>query len=196
MELYILNDNFEKVAVIDEVNSLVWKKCFNDVGYCEIYTLFNKNLLDVLQKGFYITRQDDDMICQIVKITIETDAEQGDFLIVYATDIKSILNRRIIWNDINFSGRVCDFIKKIIDDNIINPKTSARQITNFIFDDSNFTDAEFNKIVNYATKKDNVLNIIMQVCNDHGYGFKITLDQNNNFIFRYTTNYIWYKHKK
>ena len=34
MELYLLNDNFEKVAVIDEVNSLVWKKCFNDVGYC------------------------------------------------------------------------------------------------------------------------------------------------------------------
>lgn len=184
MELYILNDNFEKVAVIDEVNSLVWKKCFNDVGYCEIYTLLDKNLLDVLQKGYYIIRQDDDMVCQIVKITIETDVEQGDFLIVYATDIKSILNRRIIWNDINFSGRVCDFIKKIIDDNIINPKTNARQITNFIFDDSNFNDVEFNKIVNYATKKDNVLNIIMQVCNDHGYGFKITLDQNNNFIFK------------
>lgn len=184
MELYILNDNFEKVAVIDEVNSLVWKKCFNDVGYCEIYTLFDKNLLDVLQKGFYITRQDDDMVCQVVKITIETNVEQGDFLIVYATDIKSILNRRIIWNDINFSGRACDFIKKIINDNIINPKTSARQITNFIFDDSNFTDVEFNKIVNYATKKDNVLNTIMQVCNDYGYGFKITLDENNNFVFK------------
>ena len=184
MELYILNDNFEKVAVIDEVNSLVWKKCFNDVGYCEIYTLFDKNLLDVLQKGFYITRQDDDMVCQVVKITIATNVEQGDFLIVYATDIKSILNRRIIWNDINFSGRACDFIKKIINDNIINPKTSARQITNFIFDDSNFTDVEFNKIVNYATKKDNVLNTIMQVCNDYGYGFKITLDENNNFVFK------------
>lgn len=181
MELYVLNGDFQRIAVIDEANSIIWKKCFVEVGYCEIYAPFDADLFDTLEKGNYLARQDDDMVCQIVRRTIETNAEKGDSLIAYALDVKSILDRRIVWNDINFSGRVCDLIRKIIVDNIISPKASARAIRNFYFDSSNF--GEFVETITFASEKDNVLSLVTSLCNDYGYGFKVTLE-NGRFVMR------------
>lgn len=183
MEIYVLNKKFEKIAVIDEVDSILWNKSFLDVGYCEIHSYFNAELFDVCKRGYYLKRLDDDMLCEIVRVSIDTNVQDGDYLTIYALDVKSILNRRIVWNDITYKGQVAWLIKKIIDDNFIAPKTSARKITNFIFDSSNLDDFP-EEISDFASNHENVLNLITDLCNDNGYGFKITLDSNNNFVMK------------
>ena len=51
--------------------------------------------INLLQKGFYLTRDDDDMVCIIRKIEITTDEEQGNMLIVTGKDVRCLLNQRV-----------------------------------------------------------------------------------------------------
>ena len=196
MELYILNDKFQEIACIDEFESVLWTKFFRDVGYCEIHTLFDTELWDLLKIGYYITRKDDNMACIITKKSIETDVENGDYLTVYAVDVKSILNRRIVWNDINVKDvSISTFIHTVLNENVKSPTMSDRAIPNFTIDLSGSSD--FNKYSNitYSTNKDNVLKLITDLCTDYNIGFQVTL-KDGKFIFKLLDRIIKYDTSK
>lgn len=180
MQVVVLDNNFNQIAVVDEFESIIWDRKFNDVGYCEIYTKCNQEYLDLFQKHYYIKRLDDEMFCEIVSRKIENDIENGDNLTINALDVSSILNRRIIYNDINFNGKLCDFIYKIINDNFINPSNQDRKVANFTFDNSNFS--EFTETIIYSTSKENVLELLKSLCEEYEIGFKVIFN-NNNFVF-------------
>mgnify|MGYP002731915666 FL=1 len=58
MELYILNQTFQRVAVIDQYSSLIWTRRYWDVGDFELYIPADPDLLQYLQIGFYVFRED------------------------------------------------------------------------------------------------------------------------------------------
>lgn len=60
------------------------------------YKLKSCGVLDVLKPGYYITRSDDDMICRIKDLTVETDRENGDKVTVKAYDMKSLIDQRYL----------------------------------------------------------------------------------------------------
>lgn len=200
MDLYILNNNYEQISVIDAAESKLWNKKYNDIGECEIYIPCSDEMLLILQKGYYVYRYDDDMFCQIEKVRIETDVENGDYLIATATDICKILSGRIVRGQVNsagitppvvFSGTVANFIKKLITDNVINPPVSTnpsidqtnRKIDNLIFDDSNF--AEFTETINASVIADDLLQLIMATCKSYNYGFRVSYNINTQkLVFR------------
>ena len=78
MELYILNSSYETIAYIDNADSVLWNKKFNDVGEAEIYIPCTNEMINVLKIGNYIYRYDDDMFCKITDVKIETNVENGD----------------------------------------------------------------------------------------------------------------------
>jgi hypothetical protein len=194
MELYILNNDYEQIAVIDEAESKLWNKKFNDVGECEIYVPCSDEMLSILQKGYYVYRYDDDMFCQIEKVKIETDVENGDYLIATATDICKILSGRIVrgqtdaslvTSPVVFSGTVANFIKKLITDNVINPPSNQaeRKIANFIFDDSNFS--EFSETIETSVVAKDLLQLIISTCKSYNYGFRVSYNTNTQkLVFR------------
>lgn len=194
MDLYILNDKYEQIAVIDAAESKLWNKKYNDIGECEIYTPCSDEMLLILQKGYYVFRYDDDMFCKIEKIEIETDVENGDYLIATATDICKILSGRIVRGQVNsagvtppvvFSGKVAEFIKKLITDNVIDPPANQteRKISNFEFDDSNF--AEFTETIETSVIADDLLQLIIATCKAYNYGFRVSYNINaQKLVFR------------
>ncbi len=176
MELYILNKEYETVGLIDEAESILWNKKYNDVGECEIYISCSDEYIDLLQNGFYVYRNDDDMFCQIKKVEIKTSIENGDYLIATAKDVGSLLSERIITTNISYSGKVVDFIKKIIIDNI---STGTRTL-NITIDESNFS--EFTDTVEITTNYEDLLTLIMNLCKTYKYGFRLTY--NNGLVFK------------
>ena len=172
MELYILNTNYEKIAVIDEAESILWNKKYNDVGECEIYIPCSEEMLSILREDYYIFRYDDDMFCQIKKIEINTDVENGDYIIATATDICNILAGRIIRWQIVYSGTVAGFIEKILNDNVINPAQTFRRIDNLMIDKTNF--AELTETINISAVTDDLLQLIISTCNTYNYGFRVS----------------------
>ena len=185
MQVYILNQNYERIGELSEQEDIVFNKRFNDVGYCALKVAADAEMLELLRAGNYIYRYDDDIICRIETATIDTNVEQGDYLTVDAVDMNNILAGRIIRWDVTYSGTVAGFIKRLITENVINPAQSARKIANFEFDDSNFS--EFTEKINVVkeTAAQDLLQLVIATCKTYNYGFRVSLNiETRKLVFR------------
>lgn len=184
MELYILDKDYEKVAVIDATDSTLWNKKYNSSGYSEIYIPCSNEMLAILQEGYYIYRYDDDMVCQIEAVEITTSVEDGDYIIASATDICKKLSGRIVWDKLVFSGSVGEFIKKVLNDNVINSNQRIRNITRLEFDESNLSEINENITMTLEGGED-ILQVITTTCNTYNIGFRLTFDiDKQKLVFR------------
>lgn len=172
MDLWILDNELNQVGVLDDYTSLIWSKRYSALGDCEIYISANPRTIDLLQKGYFITRVDDDMICRIETVEIDTDTDQGDFLIVTGYDCRKILNQRIVWTQTNFTGTVENFIRKIVTENVISPETSVRRISNLKLGQTK----GFTESIEIQSTYDYLFDKIQELCQTYGYGSKITFD--------------------
>ena len=182
MQIYVLDTNYEIISYIDITESTLWNKKYNDLGESEIYIPCDMEMLSILRKGHYLFRFDDDMLCKIKKVEIETDVENGDYIIATAKDMSEILAGRIVrWNT-TFSGKVVHFVKKLIDDNVINPKDdkkqshTVRRIPNFVFDMTDEEMEQFTDTINVTANADDLLQRIITTCKAFNYGFRTSLD--------------------
>ena len=133
MELYVLDKDKKRIAVIDDYKSLIWAKRYTTYGDCELYVRATEENFKNLVVGNFLARYDDrDMVCRIEDVKLETDVENGDFLIITGYDVRKILNQRIILNTISFKGQAKDFILKILQQNVVNPTDSARKINRVV----------------------------------------------------------------
>ena len=183
MQLYILNKEYDIIGTIDEAESVLWHKKYNDIGESEIYIPCEAAYLELLQNGYKLFRYDDDMCCQIQRREITTDAEEGDYIIATATDICSILAGRIVRWQIVYSGTVAGFIEKVLTDNVISPAQPQRAIPNFVIDKSNF--AELTEQIEITAVTDDLLQLIITTCKSYNYGFRLSWDINTRkLVFR------------
>lgn len=181
MELYVLNRDFEIINYIDTFVSLEWVKRYFDTGDFVLNCVADMNIIKSLQKRNYLVREDDERIMIIEKINITTSAENGNTVNVSGRSIESILGRRIVWKQTNSkaSETVEQFIRRLVDENAINPTDPKRKIPNLILGElKGFTE----KIEKQVTG-DNLLTVIKEICQAYNYGFKITMNEDGYLVF-------------
>lgn len=184
MDVYVLDTNFNSIAYIDSFESLIWTDRYNHYGDFELYMAMEQRWLEFLKVDNYLWTSDSEHLMIIEQIYITSDSEEGNHLQVIGKSLESILNRRIVWAQTTYTGQFQNCIKKIIEDAITNPAIPERKIDNFIFKestDSRITDPNFKMEAQYTG--DNVYDIISTVCEDNYIGFKITLNESNQFVF-------------
>lgn len=179
MEVYVLNANREKIGIIDDYKSLIWAKRYIQFGDCEIYVHARDEYFSLLSKGNYLARDDDDMVCAINKLELDTSAEDGDYIIATGTDCRCLLNQRVVWEQTNYSGTVENYIRKIITDNLSNPSVADRQIDFFTVGEELGWTETISEQVTYTSLGDKII----EVCNTYQYGSRVTLDDSYNFVF-------------
>ena len=177
-ELYLLDENLKKIYIIDTYSSVIWTPRYNTLGDCELVIQASKENLNKVKECKYISREDDELSCEIKKIEIQTDEENGDQIIITGTDIKDILNKRIVMNQTNFNGLAEDYIRKLITDAFINPKDPNRKISNFMLDDKK----GFTETIREQVTYDYIGNKVQEICQQFGWGYKVTI-KNGNFVF-------------
>lgn len=183
MDLYIANTEFENIFVLDSYNSLIWTDRYNSYGDFEIYTNMNISLLEYLKQDYYIRRDDSEHVMIIEKILIKSDVEEGDKLTVSGRSLESILDRRIIWGQKTLTGNLQDAIETLLNENIISPSKPERKIDNFIFEES--TDETITSLtIDAQYVGDNLYDVMKKICEERSIGFKITLNDNNQFVFK------------
>ena len=129
MDVYILNADLDLVGIADAYKSLIWAKRYNTVGDCELYVPATAENLSICKKGFYIMRTDDDMICQIKKIEIDTDAENGNYIVATGYDAKRLLDQRIVWGTLTANGNAETFARNMVDGALGSAAEMDRQLT-------------------------------------------------------------------
>ena len=181
VEIYILDRNYETIDVVDGFESLFWAKRYTEFGDCEVYITANERTVELFQRGHFIRRDDDDMICRIVSVKIETDAELGNHLVVVGKDCRDILNQRVIWRQTTYKGTAEGFIRRIIDENFIATPTlrSQRNIPNLKLRASS---GGFSDDINIQSSYDVVGEKIIEICTTFGYGSRMLWD-GENFVF-------------
>ena len=181
METYVLNRNFEVIDLIDCFQSLEWVKRFNQLGDFVMVVAANTKHIQSLQKRFYLVREDDEMICMIESINIKTSAESGNILTVKGSSIEKLLGRRIVWNQTNSkaSETVEDFIRRLVDENCINPTNPKRKIPRLKLG----TRKGFTEKIEKQITGDNLLTAIIEICQAYNYGFKIYMDNEGYLVF-------------
>lgn len=180
MDVYLLNGALNKIHIIDGYTSLIWADRYNDLGDCELVIPATvENVLKV-QQSIYISREDSDLVCRIEKIELTTDIENGDYIIITGVDIKKILQQRIIWTQTNFNGLVEDYIRKLINDNAINPTIANRKISKLILD----TKANFPDTINEQVTFNNLGEKIQELCKTYNWGYKVYINENKKFVFK------------
>lgn len=181
MDIYVLNENFETVGILDHYESLIWTDRYYGYGDFEIYTNFTSSILAMMQHDRYLHMADSEHMMIVESVEVASDAELGERLIISGRSLESILTRRIIWNTISVTGSLQTGLAGIINDNFINPTDSKRQIANFIFEPS--TDPRITALTwEQQMTGDNVYDVVNALCEENQMGFKVTLNDLNQFV--------------
>lgn len=189
MEIKIYDAELSMVAIIDDYISFIWVDRYNEAGDFELHMAMDSALLDIFKEDYYVMIDDSDRIMIIENVNVTTDSEEGARLTVTGRSFESVLNRRIIINRLNFSidnsgtyPNLQNAIYQILLGNVISPSTAARKIDNFVFKSS--TDEKITSLtVEAQYYGEEVYATIQSLCSDNKIGFKVTLNENDEFEF-------------
>jgi hypothetical protein len=177
IDIYVLNRNLEQIGIIDSYKSLIWAKRYNKLGDCELYLDASSDGVNLLKIGNYLYRNDDDMICQIRKVEIDTSAINGNYIICNGVDVKAILDQRIIWTQNTCTGLVEQFIRKLVSDSCISPSIPSRafKLQNGSPMLALGAEAGFGEVVNEQVTYKNLGEKIRDYCKTFQYGYRLRL---------------------
>lgn len=177
MDIYVLNDNFERVGIIDSYTSLIWTTRYNTPGDFELYIAADADVIKLIRDNTYLVR-DKDMNGTIYKnvmmidkanIELKTDVENGDFLTVTGYSLQSILNRRIVINQTIMNGNLIDCVHRLIEENIITPIDSRRKIDKFVFE----TIEDWPEKLTMQVTGNNLGELLTEICQNYKVGYDI-----------------------
>lgn len=179
MDLYVLNTNFQMIGMIDDYESIIWTTRYFEPGQFEIKMPGGSPNVALLEKDRYIKRFDDNAVMIIERLDIITDVENGNYVLASGRCLKSILDRRIVWKMQTYKGTPEYIIRRMLTRNLINTGSTARNIGNFILGpelgSSGTVEAQYTG--------DGVLDAIVDICKANGYGFSVSLNSSNQFVF-------------
>lgn len=174
----VMNQQFEKLAVVDEYTSLIWTTRYYECGDFELCVDVDQKTIELFHEGYYIYREDDENVGVVEKIEIQKTEEYQEILIITGRFLPSIIGRRIIAQQTMVSGTVAACVNTLLTDAIINPSIAARKISNFILGTYSIS-----KKMQAQYTGANLLETISAICQTYGVGFKVILNDQNQFVF-------------
>lgn len=181
-EIIVLDKAFQPRHIMDNFESLIWVIRYSSYGDFEIYSAMTDDIKKFFQEGNYLIREDSNRCMIIEGFILTSDLENGPKVTIQGRSLESILERRIIWAQTILDGYLEGQIEKLLNQNAISPSLSARKIPGLVFKYSGDPRIESLKIQAQFTG-DNLYDAIKQICDSFHIGFKITLNDQNQFVF-------------
>lgn len=180
--VYLLDKAYDTYDAVDAFKSLLWTIRYSKYGEFELYIPADLNILQRFHEGDYARIDDSDRFMIVEDINLQTDPDEGDYLIVSGRSLESILDRRIIWGMTVISGNFQNGIKTLLERNVINPSIESRKIPNFSFKESD--DPRITSLTIEAQYfGENLYDEIEKLCQERDIGFRILPTENGGFEF-------------
>lgn len=183
MILYVLNKSYETVDIIDTYVELIWADRFRECGDFELYLPVNYCVRGTLAKGNYLhlPKSDHYMIIEDSTTTTQPAGKGDPSFKLIGRSLESILDRRIIWPQIDYSGTVHGLIKRILTENVIDPSMTNRKISNFTFTDS--SGGRMDEYISAQYHGENVKDVIESLCSEYNLGYRVRPQGSGGFDF-------------
>lgn len=183
MDLYVLDRNFATLAVFDVYESFIWTDRYSECGDFEAVLSPGSDVMQYLVPKNYIWRRDSEHVMIIKRVEIKTNVESGPTATVTGESLESLLMNRVIARQTVLSGSLQNGIRTLLNQTIIRPSESGRKISNFVFLSSSDS-AVTSLTLDAQYFGENLYDVICEVCDDNGIGFKITLSDDGQFVFQ------------
>lgn len=184
IEIYnmtVLNDklNISLEAVCDSFSSLLWDIEYYKCGAFEVYIAASPRNIEIFQTGRIVGRDDDkEHFGLIESVELETDAEDGDYLIIKGRFLMCLLERRIIYPTFNFT-KLVSYSQIVMNVVQYNACTSGiRKISGLVVGCSSGTC--WNTKTKLQVSYDNLMKWVYTICEKIGGTANIRLSKTNN----------------
>lgn len=174
MDLTVIDANFRKKVPIDVFDSLIWTDRYCAYGDFELVASPESGILSKILQGPYLVLKESKHAMILDYRAIKTDVESGNRIMIKGISLESILLNRIVWNPTALSGNFQNEIERLLNENVIAPTDSDREIPMFAFEAS--TDPAITSLtIDNKFYGEYVYDVIAGLCFANGIGFKISL---------------------
>lgn len=173
MRITVFNTALEVIGIITNYTSLKHTSEFAGSGSFTLKIPFTAPLRDMLLEdnilywtdeghgyGVYI----DSVICELTTA--------GETITASGKNLRGLLGRRIIWENINFTGTVEDFGRQLVEANMTEPSDIDRTIPNLSLGAHMGSETSF--VI--ATEHENLEELLNDITAAYGVGFNIAFD--------------------
>lgn len=175
----IFDSNLNFKGYLDRFNSFQCSQRYADSGSFSIKAILTAETLKLLKEGYFI--QYKDFAGMIDSIQMNETAGEAPTISASGYDLVGLLESRIIWENIYYSGKSEVFLRKIVEENAINPTDSNRKIPYLALG----TLGGLPQTTERNTKHETLLEECIKVCNVADYGFSVGLDaKNKQMLFK------------
>jgi hypothetical protein len=182
------------IGIIDTASSIIWRSVYFGVGDFEIQAPATPEIISLLKAENYVTRPDNDEVGIIEKVYIPENTEIGATITASGRFVKSILDRRIIYNfkgnsneAIILRGNVENAARELVKNNAIACVfDSNRNIAGLFLGDTANIDLrivdESGKDAEKQVSYENLLTYTDSLLEEYGLGAKCIL-RNGAFLY-------------
>ena len=178
--IYVLDQAFNLLGIIDEYVSIIWRPSYSEIGDFEIYAGTTEKNVELLKEKRYVVRSSDITVDSSGNVTYKkvmiiknrqliTDVENGDYITVTGKELKYLLHQRIVWQQTVLRGTAENAIRRLIDENAINPTDSSRVIPGLVLGLS----AGLSDSIEKQITGDYLDEAITGICTTYNYGWDI-----------------------
>lgn len=128
LELYILDDAFKPIGLVDQFTSFIWTRKYYDTGSFSLYC--DAGYYSVFKTGAYLYRSDDVELGLLESVGFN-QSENGEKTVnVKGRFLKGILADRVIDKVQNLSGKTGDVMIRLVNLLAVSPSDPGRKIPN------------------------------------------------------------------
>ena len=171
MELYIFNHSRKMSGVIEAYEYLRWTRRYSECGSFELKAIATAGNLALLQIANILWKNDDED-AGLIEFVELTGGEQ-EFITVSGRFATSFLARRIVWGIELLSGDLGMAAGQLLNNNLITPADSARQIAGIIYIPTTLGVA-----INTQVSYKNLMDTVTELCDTADMGIKTVFDPN------------------
>lgn len=163
------------IDILSDYESLIWSVQY--YGKSEFQLIVPATLINInkLQIGRFLCRDSDQTateyrnVMQIEKLQMDFDSEKGWLLTASGRGLKSILSRRIIWNQISVENTlIVSLISRVISENV--SVSGNRKLFDIAVE---YNASDFTEKADAQLFGENIADWMENVCHQYGYGWDI-----------------------
>ena len=132
IELNVYNTIMLPLAVIDKITSLIWTRRYWSAGDFKLLVPFTDLHSEIIKKHNIIMKRGDTEAAEIRYVKIRKNPQGVEEIEAQGRFITNWIGKRIVRNQISTQDNTQNIIKRIMNENVVNPANSKRKIPNVI----------------------------------------------------------------
>lgn len=187
--LYLLDTNFIKTKLIENIISLLWIERYYEYSTFELIIPYYEGIINDFQFDYYLTSNVTTKCMIIEKIKIEEDVENYTKVIIGGRSFESILDRRIIWGRLMLDNKtIIEIVYLLLSASFMHTGLDARTIPNFKWLEPNNINLSTLVRKSYEKTGGNIYEEVTKLLREYNYGYKIWPESGNIFFQIYYGN--------